>query len=278
MKLVMTLIVRDEEDIISANIEYHYAMGVDYFMVLSHRSSDSTPKILKEYADLGVLEVIFSNDKHFLQSKWATELARKAYREHQADWVINNDADEFWCTKEGNLKDSFSAVPSSCKTLTVQRTNFLPVEENGAPFFERMIYREFRSFNSLGKPLPSKMCQRGSDQITVGPGSHKVSGYNDEVSYNSPFDIVHYPLRTYTQFENKIISGSSALDVNIHKGGYGTWRHLHEIHQNNGLRNYYADTLLDDRQLEDRLENGTLLKDSRVRDKLLNSDCLVGVG
>ena len=277
MKLVMTLIVRDEEDIISANIEYHYAMGVDHFIVLSHCSKDTTPQRLMKYADLGILELVHSEDKHFQQSKWATELAHKAYRDYKADWVINNDADEFWCPHTGNLKDSFELVPSGCSTLTVNRTNFLPVEENGTPFFERMVYRELSSLNSVGKELPPKMCQRGSDKIIVGPGSHEVAGFEEGVYFEAPFDVVHYPLRTYAQFENKIVSGAKALDLNITKGAYGTWLHLYKIFQEGGLQDYYANSLLNEELLSEMLRDGTLLKDTRVKDVIMNTDFLVGL-
>ena len=44
MKLVMTLLVRNEVDVIRANLEYHLAQGVDFVIVTDH-GSDITLKL-----------------------------------------------------------------------------------------------------------------------------------------------------------------------------------------------------------------------------------------
>lgn len=38
MKLVMTLLVRNEADVIETNLEYHLAQGVDFVIVTDHGS------------------------------------------------------------------------------------------------------------------------------------------------------------------------------------------------------------------------------------------------
>lgn len=48
VKLVMTLLVRDEEDIIADNIRFHADQGVDAFIVMDNLSTDRTPDILHE--------------------------------------------------------------------------------------------------------------------------------------------------------------------------------------------------------------------------------------
>ena len=40
MRLVMTLKVRDEEDVIEDNLRFHGAMGVDFFIVMDNGSVD----------------------------------------------------------------------------------------------------------------------------------------------------------------------------------------------------------------------------------------------
>ncbi len=49
MKLVMTLLVRNEEEILEANLDYHLAQGVSFVIVTDHGSTDATPEILEGY-------------------------------------------------------------------------------------------------------------------------------------------------------------------------------------------------------------------------------------
>src|SRR5262245_51551113 len=106
----MTLLVRDEQDILRANIEYHLAQGVDSFIVTDNRSVDATARILKDYEARGKLRYIFEASDDYNQYAWVTRMARLAYSDLGADWVINSDADEFWWPKHGTLRDTFAGV------------------------------------------------------------------------------------------------------------------------------------------------------------------------
>jgi hypothetical protein len=75
-------------------------------------------------------------------------MARLAYTQYNAEWVINNDADEFWWTRKGNLKDLFKGISTKNNVLEVSRTNFIYLtDDEGNAFFNKMIYREIESFN-----------------------------------------------------------------------------------------------------------------------------------
>ena len=50
MRLVETLVLRDEEDIIRAQIDYHLNAGVDFVIATDHESRDGTTEILESYA------------------------------------------------------------------------------------------------------------------------------------------------------------------------------------------------------------------------------------
>ena len=58
MRLVMTLKVRDEADIIEHNLRFHRALGVDFFVVTDNGSTDGTSEILDRYAAAGLAHVI----------------------------------------------------------------------------------------------------------------------------------------------------------------------------------------------------------------------------
>jgi hypothetical protein len=95
MKLVQTLLVRDEADIVGAQIEYHLNAGVDFVIATDHESIDGTTEILEGFASLGVLRRLPVQGR-VLEGPWRTRMSRVAATEHGADWVINTDADEFW--------------------------------------------------------------------------------------------------------------------------------------------------------------------------------------
>lgn len=60
MKVVMTLLVRDEEDILRENLEFHLARGVDEIILMDNLSADGSASIAREYERAGVLRYMFS--------------------------------------------------------------------------------------------------------------------------------------------------------------------------------------------------------------------------
>ena len=58
MNVVMTLLVRDEEDILEANIDHHFAQGVDFVIATDNGSVDDTAGILERYEREGRLRLI----------------------------------------------------------------------------------------------------------------------------------------------------------------------------------------------------------------------------
>src|SRR4051794_32396739 len=53
MKLAMTLLVRNEEDILEANLDFHLSRGVDFVIAIDNNSEDDTGRILDAYASKG---------------------------------------------------------------------------------------------------------------------------------------------------------------------------------------------------------------------------------
>ena len=54
----MTLVVRDEADIVGAQIAFHLNAGADLVIAIDHDSQDGTREILEEYAREGYLLLI----------------------------------------------------------------------------------------------------------------------------------------------------------------------------------------------------------------------------
>ena len=111
MKLVMTLLCRDVEDVVDAHLAFHLNAGVDFVIATDHRSEDGTTEILERYAHEGHVQLIREESEEFRQPEWVTRMARLAATDFGGDWVINSDSDEFWWPRGADLKDVLSAVP-----------------------------------------------------------------------------------------------------------------------------------------------------------------------
>src|SRR3712207_6531145 len=78
IRIVMTLLVRNEEDVLEDHLAYHFRRGVDFVIAMDNASSDRTPEILEEYARRGLAHVIREPSDVYRQSEWVTRMARLA--------------------------------------------------------------------------------------------------------------------------------------------------------------------------------------------------------
>ncbi len=76
MKLVLTLLVRDEADIVGDTIAGHLALGVDQIVATDNGSIDGTLEILEDYRKAGVLKLLHEPPSDFSQSCWVSRMAR----------------------------------------------------------------------------------------------------------------------------------------------------------------------------------------------------------
>ena len=207
MKLVMTLFVRNEVEVIEANLDYHLAQGVDFVIVTDHGSEDGTSEILREYERMGVAKVIRDEEEGHHQSKRVTRMAEIARLGHDADWVIHNDADEFWWPLVGDLRDVFSSLPPQFGQIEVQRRNFRPRANGEGPFYSRLVHREATVAQPVRRiVLESKVAHRPHPEVVVAPGNHSIRGVDlPAVPAGEVLEIFHFPMRSYEQFERKVV-------------------------------------------------------------------------
>ena len=151
----MTLLVRDEEDIVAANIAYTFrAASTTSAIVTDNRSVDGTREILEEFARTGRVTVIDERGDDFSQFLWVTRMARVA-AEMGADWVINNDADEIWWVPKGDLKTCLETVPPECGSLIVPYAamRFHCASLTVMRWNAQWVFHEIESVTAIGQPL-----------------------------------------------------------------------------------------------------------------------------
>jgi len=271
MKLVLTLLVRNEEDIIRENILYHLNRGVDKIIVTDNNSEDGTLDLLNDFIKQDVLDLIIEKDDDYAQSKWVTRMAKIAIEKYQADWIIPGDADEFWWPEKDNLKDFLSEVPDNFLVVEAPRYDFIPMPEKEESLFVRMIFKNLNSLNHIGKPLPPKICHRSIPGVIIAQGNHKLIYPPDLPVFRSPqFEIMHFPMRSYAQFESKIAFGGAALERNntLPKTWQKGWRNLYEDYKSGVLPDYYNSMIHSSEQIEQKMITGQFCEDTRLRDFL----------
>jgi hypothetical protein len=269
--LAMTLVVRDEEDILETNLRYHLAQGVDFIYALDHNSTDATPDILRSFEQMGVLRMLREGGEVHDQAPRVTRLARLAHDELHADWVINNDADEFWWPAVGDLKDLLCAIPEPFDVLVARRHNFIPRADGPAAFHDRMLWRHAESRTPTGQALEPKVAHRGDHRVVVAPGNHYIQA--PELTRAPPLplvEVLHFPARDYEQFVRKTLHTGCGYELLADRDptiGVDQLLLL-ALHRRGELRGYFDRWTSSDEEIERGVRDGTVVRDVRLRDYL----------
>jgi len=263
MKIVMTILVRNEDDIIGENLKYHLNNGVDFFIITDHHSTDGTLDILREYEARGVADVRVEKSNEHHQAQWVTDMARRASDIYRADWVINNDADEFWIPKKGNLKDFFETVDPKIYKIHAPRFDFFYRPFKNVKFYDAMIFREFvRRW--------TKCCHRAISDIVVEVGNHDATSESLSGSLSmESIDLLvhHYPIRSLERYKKKMIEGTTSVlsTPGIPQELFFHWKQALQAIQNNTFEEFIKKSMKTDDQINEGIRNYKLILDDTLQ-------------
>ena len=258
-KLVMTLLARNEEDIIEKCIKFHLSHGVDFIIATDNGSVDGTREIFLKYQAQGVLHLIDDPEHNYDQAKWVHNMIMLAKKKYKADWVINVDADEFWYCNYGNLK---LALPDSKKSNVlfvgalqanaVDGEDFtfeIPKTVSGiaSGIFKCLHTTQFYKHNIMGNHdvIMTPLCRKASTTLDI--------------------TIFHFHIRSYKHYERKVINSVKALESNPRLRAGGHIRDAYDLYKQGKLKEYY------EAQLNGSVNNPNYIKsDSRLFDYISN--------
>lgn len=266
-RLIMTLLVKNEEDMLEENLIFHKAMGVDGFIITDNNSSDRTPEIIRKYKEKGwIVEAIEEKATDYQQKKWVDRMIWKAKSVHKADWVINADADEIWYAPSGDLKTEL--VSSRANVLTCEMKCVYP--EEGKPFWQWgqtvEVVNDLERYNlsrySLFARQNKKVIHRTAGYIQISMGNHKVTMFPKKVA-KSNIRIYHYNIRGKKPFLEKMINGGKQLEQNPKKHGGRHWRYYYQLYKE-GLLEAEYDKVIGTASFDQLKQDGFIRTDTTI--------------
>jgi hypothetical protein len=269
MKVVMTLLARDEADIVDENLKFHLNAGVDFVIAMDNLSQDGTTELLESYAKNGHVRLIRQDSEYLRQADWITEMGRLAATEHGADWVIHTDADEFWWPRGESLKDVLTSIPARYGVVRALLRHFVPRPDDGSPFAERMTVRMSASSpindpRSLYRPN-LKIVHRADPNVNVSIGAQRLID-SPLVPLRGwyPIEFFHFPVRNLEQCERKY----SYQQTGPGQTPSPYYDRVRQLIAEGRVKELYDSLVVDDGALERGLQDGTLVIDTRLRDAL----------
>jgi hypothetical protein len=216
----MTLMVRDEADIVGAMLTHHRSQGVDHVIVTDNASVDGTLDILQRFEREGFVTVWHDPEHRKQQWQTVTRMARYAATDLAADWVINADADEFWVARDPSetIRTVLERVPADIRVFSARVVNVTGAPARSGTGLQRLRLRDQRSEPTLRAsgipfhPTPDAV-HRAHPDVEVAQGNHRATAPGwSEPELRDELEVLHLPWRSWSQYEYKVrVSGEAYL-------------------------------------------------------------------
>ena len=279
LRLAMSILVRDEEDVIEDNIRFHAKKGVDFFVVMVNNSVDRTREILESLSAEFEIHIIDQTSNEFKQAEWVTEMAFLA-KSYGADWVMNNDADEFWQTQSSykallSTSDSVVTVKrynmALCTNQIVESSDYLtsPLKVKNTINFEKHTQFSDDNLSILLRYLQPNVLVNPYGLIRVGGGNHRANHVwrLQTRRTENKIEVMHYPIRSYQQFKNKVEIQYRQREYLAPLGGH--MKRWMRIYEQGGLEQEFERFLLNSSDVDALTKIGVLSKIRPLRDEIL---------
>lgn len=226
MKIVATLLVRDEEETLKEHLDFHLANGISCYLVTDNKSSDRTRSIISDYFHNGVTWFAYSAADDYPQSELVSRMARKALN-YEPDWIVHMDADEFW-----HGLNTLEHVDPSWRSVRCPIYDHLPSRDCKSGPIDRSIMPL-----RVG-PRQYKVAHRPLGDPRIQMGNHDLEGAASPFWYD--VHIEHYPIRSYEQFERKVLNAERVLANGNHAPTICThWKRWIDLYHRGMLRLEY---------------------------------------
>lgn len=290
-RVAMSILVRDEVDIIEQNIRYHASVGVTHFCITDNASVDGTREALAALQAEFSIEIIDEPSHTIDQDLWVTRMAKHIIDSELADWIIHNDADEFWVPENGQSLPV--AIAGSLQrselsehdigVLCCKRINMLPNKSDtqadnytfyknvhavvkDVPLREGEEQWNHENANTVARLVMDKVMTRAEGTSEIEYGNHGATHALQSVNCSN-VTIYHYPVRTYQQFERKVVNYGKSLEQNTRfsEGSSLHLRYWYRRYNEGKLMQDYNAICFSEAELAALVEDGYAEIDTRLQ-------------
>jgi len=222
-KLLATLLVKNEEDILEHTIKHHISLGIEAFIITDNNSTDKTKEIAHSFKE--VFKVFDEPDETHHQEKHVTKMAHYACK-FKPEWIVHLDADEFW--------NGFEYLDEIKQNGVASTIAYIHPPIKSDPKFDPIAQRFFLDMKEIQSVMEeTKILHRPSEKISIHHGNHWMDNIEGEILRTEKIYRHHYPLRNYKQLVSKAIKGHEAM---ISRNAYcGRWGNWYDLYKNNKL-------------------------------------------
>ena len=283
-RLAAVVGVCDENEVIGKCIAHLEAQGVQSIVVVDMNSVDGTREQLVEMRDAGRIVLIERNNDPSRDLDYLTSGVEHARRVFAPDWILVQDADEFWISASGDLGDALAGAGCAESVFLVDRYNACLCDDLLSKFATPISIGDIASLGVWAEPLrltralmdenrsirwisaqPVAMAVARANVIGgVAAGGHAIVGFDGAImpaERAADLLIVHVPFLSFDRFRRKI-QGAKALmskDTTYFTGSIGWhWRRWVDLLDDGLLEQEYRTQMLQASAVNDLRRSGAI--------------------
>ena len=281
-KVVLAVGVYDTADVLADYLDWYLHIGVDFIVALDYGSTDGSLDILERFRRDGVLHWRPHPSHNYTRNNPFDAVATIARDEFAADWVIVCDTDEFLVTYDRSLSEliaeairyDFSVISIPCFNMTgpavlpgacAPKSLMLRIDRPIAPAADQILSDDLPA-PYIFLPHPEKTIARARTLVGYGPGAHSVKSASGASGTILGPRFLHYQVRDYDTFEQKIRNATRWLQQNSDlQPWFGWhWRRWARLYEAGELRAEYARQFVTAEQAKELIENGICSQDETI--------------
>jgi hypothetical protein len=186
MSVVAITTVGSDAGLLDAHLAFHLNAGVDVVIADVSSAGEAALETLEPYEQDGFVRRATGS---------VNELARLAFAEHGAEWILPSDPDEFWWPRGESLKDVLAVIPPRYAVVQALVRDFVGTSSSGESFAEDKTSRTSLLENESEREPPARMLRpayRASPSMEIDADDWTLGGRRVPLRAWYPIEVLRF--------------------------------------------------------------------------------------